>query len=255
MIAGTIQLDLPPPFRAVIHEVLPSTSDVAKAMAEAGAAHGTLVWAGQQSSGRGRLDRNWVSPPGNLYMSAVLRPNVSPGRAAELGFVAALAVGDCVASFVPAGVAVALKWPNDVLLEDRKIAGILLETRSTAVGAIDWLVVGIGINIASSPESTPYPTASLKDALSDPPQVADVLTRLCGDLGAWLAIWSNQGFGPTRAAFLARVRGRGGMIELRGTGGTIAGRFEDLDQDGALILETAAGRQRITAGDVHFPGR
>ena len=100
---------LPPPFTAVLRDTVGSTSDEAKALASAGAAHGTLVWAQEQTAGRGRLDRQWQSPRGNLYTSCILRPDVTPARAAELGFVAALAMAETVRALLPATVPVALK--------------------------------------------------------------------------------------------------------------------------------------------------
>lgn len=242
---------LPPLFSLVAHDVLGSTSDEAKRLAAEGAPHGTLVWAREQTGGRGRLDRSWVSPRGNLFMSVVLRPEVAPAQAAELGFVAALAVADTVSAYLPADAPVELKWPNDVLVAGAKIAGILLEARSGTGGLVDWVVLGIGINIAAAPSGTPYPATCL-GAVSPAPAVEPVLERLGGALAQHLATWEGRGFPPIRDAWLAKARGLGERLEIRHGGEAVSGRFLDLDMDGALVLETATGVRRITAGDVYF---
>ena len=137
-----------------------STNDEAKRLAAAGCAHGTVIWADEQTAGRGRFDRPWHSPPGNLLFSVVLRPPVPASRAAELGFVAAVATADCVAGLLPAGDPVGLKWPNDVQVDGAKIAGILPEARSLE-GKLDWAVLGVGLNLSHAPTGVPYPVTSL----------------------------------------------------------------------------------------------
>jgi len=246
-------LTLPSLFTLVAHDRLGSTSDEAKRLAAIGAAHGTLVWALEQTSGRGRLDRSWVSPRGNLFLSIILRPEAAPAQAAELGFVAAVAVAEAVADFLPDTVKVTLKWPNDVLADSAKFAGILLEARSAPTGLVDWVVLGIGINIVAAPTGTPYPATCLGNLMADAPGVGTVLERLARALAAWLGVWDNRGFAPIREAWLARARGLGDLLAIRQGGEELSGRFLDLDLDGALVLETPTGTRRITAGDVHFP--
>jgi BirA family transcriptional regulator, biotin operon repressor / biotin---[acetyl-CoA-carboxylase] ligase len=243
---------LPPPFLVLAYDSIASTSDEAKRLAAAGAAHGTLVWALEQTSGRGRLDRQWVSPRGNFFMSAVLRPELPPARAAELGFVAALAVADTIDSFLPAPGRVRLKWPNDVLVDGAKLSGILLEAWSAPTGQVDWVVLGIGVNIVAAPTGTPYPATALHALGGAEPDARAVLERLGTALAARLALWETGGFAPIRRDWLARARGLGEAIEIRHGGEPVVGRFLDLDLDGALVLETDSGLRRITAGDVHF---
>jgi BirA family transcriptional regulator, biotin operon repressor / biotin---[acetyl-CoA-carboxylase] ligase len=245
-------LTLPSFFSLVAHDCLGSTSDEAKRLAAEGAVPGTLVWALEQTDGRGRLDRRWVSPRGNLFLSLVLRPEAAPAQAAELGFVAALAVAETVASFLPDSVKVTLKWPNDVLADNSKLAGILLEARSAPTGLVDWVVLGIGINIVAAPTGTPYPATCLGSLMVDAPTVGTVLERLAGALEQWLRVWDSRGFAPIREAWLARARGLGDLLVIRHGGEALTGRFLDLDLDGALVLETPTGTRRVTAGDVHF---
>ncbi|MGM0561986.1 MAG: biotin--[acetyl-CoA-carboxylase] ligase, partial [Pseudomonadota bacterium] len=140
---------LPPAYRLVQFSAVGSTMDEARRLAEEGAEDGTLVWAQEQTKGRGRQGRDWSSPTGNLYLSLVLRPECEPSQAVQLGFVTALAIGDAIGAVSPP-VNVTYKWPNDVLLNNGKVAGILMETRSRAEGGIDHLILGCGINIASA---------------------------------------------------------------------------------------------------------
>jgi BirA family biotin operon repressor/biotin-[acetyl-CoA-carboxylase] ligase len=241
---------LPEPYRLVIREAVGSTNDVARALAETGAADGTVVWARRQTAGRGRLGRTFESPPGNLYASFVLRPGVSPGSAPQLSFVAAVAVAETVADVLPPGVAVTVKWPNDVLVDGRKASGILLEATTTPDGRLDFVVLGIGVNLASHPERTRYRATDLSVAGATV-TVADLLERLARRLHDGDARWRADGFAPVRAAWLARAHGLGGPIDVEAGNTLISGSFVDLDGDGALIVAGADGRRRrVTAGDV-----
>jgi BirA family transcriptional regulator, biotin operon repressor / biotin---[acetyl-CoA-carboxylase] ligase len=244
-------LALPPFFRLLTHAALPSTSDEAKRLAENDAPAGTLVWALEQSAGRGRQGRSWVSPPGNLYVSLILRPAVAVAVAAQLGFVASLAVADACAEAAP-GAALACKWPNDVLLAGKKLAGILLESQARPDGQLDWLVLGIGINLAHHPEGTDFPATSL--AASGVDIAADVALACLGKrFVEWYERWQEgAGFAAIRAAWLGRAHRIGQPIRVRLINAALAGRFAGLDEDGALLLETEAGRRRIASGEV-FP--
>lgn len=243
--------ELPPFFRLVSHERVASTNDEAKALAAAAAPAGTLVWARAQSAGRGRQGRGWVSPAGNLYVSLILRPVVPAATAAQLGFVTALAVGDACLAMAP-DAAISFKWPNDVLLNGRKLAGILLESQANAGGALDWLVIGIGINLATYPVDVEYKATALSAAGADAaPETA--LVTLAAALLDWQGRWRDgAGFAAIRAEWLARAQGLGQPIRVRLPGSMLEGVFAGLDTDGALLLDSAAGRRRIAAGDV-FP--
>jgi len=148
-------------YRLLSFAAIDSTNEEAKRQAAAGAPEGTLIWARAQQAGRGRRGRPWVSEPGNLYMSLLLRPDRAAPAAAQLGFAAALAVGEAALPLLPASAALAYKWPNDVLIDGRKTSGILLESQAAGEGRLDWLVVGIGVNLVSFPEGAEYPATSL----------------------------------------------------------------------------------------------
>jgi BirA family transcriptional regulator, biotin operon repressor / biotin---[acetyl-CoA-carboxylase] ligase len=238
------------PARFVVLDRVVSTNDEARRLAAEGAADGTVILAREQTGGRGRQGRAWASPPGNVYSSFVLRPGVPAARAAELGFVAALAVAETVATLAPPGVAVTCKWPNDVLASGRKIAGILPEASLAADGRIDHLVIGIGLNVAHHPGDTAWPATSLR-ALGAAAEADEAAAALVGALGRWRALWEREGFAPVRAAWLARAAGLGADIRVRLGAGDLVGRFAGLDEKGALLLDRGAGGiSRVAAGDV-----
>ncbi|RTR20679.1 biotin--[acetyl-CoA-carboxylase] ligase [Azospirillum griseum] len=248
------RLRLPPGFRIKAFDSVGSTNDEAKALARSGAGEGTMVWARRQDSGRGRRGRAWTSPEGNLYSSLVLRPQRAPAEAALVSFVAALAIAETAETVLPDPSGVRCKWPNDVLIHGRKLSGILLESEQGTDGAVDWLVLGVGINLRHFPETTDYAATSLL-AEGAPAMTPLALLEIYADrLAQWYHRWLDCGFAPVRAAWLERARGLGGPILVRLADRTISGVFVDLDSDGVLLLDPDDGgpRQRITAGDVFF---
>jgi BirA family transcriptional regulator, biotin operon repressor / biotin---[acetyl-CoA-carboxylase] ligase len=247
---------LPQSYRLVSYDTLGSTNDEAKRLARDGGAAGTIVWALEQTAGRGRRGRPWISPRGNLYASLLLWPRCSPERAAQLGFAAALAVSDALLSLVPQIAGLALKWPNDVLLGGRKIAGILLESEIAGSmscdsdGRLGFLVVGTGVNLAAAPPDAEFPATSLCAEGYPPPEPGVMLEAYIRWFATWERRWLEEGFAPLRAAWLARAAGLGEPIRVRLESRTMHGRFADLDHAGTLVLETADGSTLISAGDV-----
>lgn len=242
---------LPAGFRAHHFATVGSTNDTAKELARTGAPAGTLVWADAQTAGRGRRGRVWASPPGNLYMSLVLRPEGPPVQAAQLGFVAALALGDAIAALAGPGLRPRCKWPNDLLLNGKKLAGILLESEM-AGERLDFVVIGVGVNIVSAPPGTEYPATSLAAEGVGCIVPASLLAAFAEHFGRWDERRRGAGFAALRAAWLERAVGLGEPVRVRLEKLTLNGRFLDLDEDGALVLEMADGRRRIAAGEV-FP--
>jgi len=224
-----------------------------------GALDGTVVWAKSQTAGRGRQGRQWHSPEGNLYCSIVLRPEVPVASAAQLSFVTALAVGHAIAGLLPDNVELRYKWPNDLLLDGRKAAGILLESSGGANGKLDWLIVGAGLNVEDYPDGIDaaggYPATSLRGAGARPVAVEDLLARYVDGFAHWRARWQNEGIGAVREAWLKRAARLGEDITVRLPGDRLQGRFAGLDEVGALLLDLPDGSRRtITAGDVFFEG-
>jgi BirA family transcriptional regulator, biotin operon repressor / biotin---[acetyl-CoA-carboxylase] ligase len=243
---------LPAFFRLERFDEIDSTNEEAKRRAAAGAAADTLVWARSQSGGRGRRGRSFISPPGNLYMSMLLRPDRPPAVAAQLGFAASLAVGEAAAPLLPAAAGLAFKWPNDVLIGGRKCCGILLESQAGPTGRLDWLVVGIGVNLVSFPEALETPAISLAAAGAAPVSVEALLAAVAGRFLVWYERWLADGIAALRQPWLARAQGLGERIRVRLADSEIGGRFAGLDEEGALLLDDGSERRRITAGDV-FP--
>ena len=223
--------------------MLTSTMDEAQALARAGAPDGTVVVARRQSSARGRQGRAWVSPEGNLYVSVLLRPGLSAARMAELGFAVALAVADAVDAALGDARA-QLKWPNDVLVDGAKVAGILVELAQEGAA-----VVGVGVNVVHHPESVPYPATSLQ-ACGGAVETEAVLAALLTALELRLTLWLTEGFALLRGAWLARGPAYGEMIRLRRGEAISEGCYLGLDTDGALLIRTDAGPQRVVAGEV-----
>ena len=242
---------LAPPFHLIAYDTIGSTNDEAKRLAREGAAEGLIVWAKTQTAGRGRRGRVWVSPPGNLHMSVVLRPHCRAATAAQLGFVAALAMAGAIDELAPA-VAVQCKWPNDLLANGRKLAGILLETEMIAGESPDFVILGIGVNLMSSPRDTPYAATSLAEEGAAAISPATLIAAFTRHFAEWLTRWNEEGFAPIRDAWLLRAIGLGQPIQVRLERDTLDGRFLDLDNDGALMLGTPSGSRRIAAGEI-FP--
>ena len=224
-------------------EVVGSTNDW---MAERAAAadDGAWVRADRQLAGRGRRGRSWTSGTGNVFATTLCRPQPGEGPAQQLSFVAALALDHTLQWWVPHD-RLALKWPNDVLLDDVKCSGILLE------GVAGCTIIGFGVNLFHHPESTERPATSLVASGIRPPSAAEFVSRLRDCFAACRALWRAQGFDPIRERWLKRAAGRGGLLAARLGHETLTGRFDDLAADGALKLRLVDGSVRaIHAGEV-----
>jgi BirA family transcriptional regulator, biotin operon repressor / biotin---[acetyl-CoA-carboxylase] ligase len=230
-------------FHVQHHERIGSTNDEARRLVAAGAPHGTVVHADEQATGRGRFGHTWFSPPGNLYLSVILRLDIPQSRSAELSFLAALTVADAVDALLPKQTRASLKWPNDVLVGDGKIAGILVEPVE------DAQIIGIGLNILEAPKNAAYKTVTLvgMGGIATVDGARDILLE---SLGSYLDSWAEHGFEAIRAAWLARAHPIGTALRASLGGRTEEGTFAGLDEDGAMLLDTLEGRKRIVAADV-----
>jgi BirA family biotin operon repressor/biotin-[acetyl-CoA-carboxylase] ligase len=232
-------------------DVIDSTNEEARRCAAAGQQEPVWITAERQTAGRGRRGRSWESPAGNLAATLLIRPGKPAAECAQLSFAAAIAAQEMVASFAT-DTDIRVKWPNDVLANGRKIAGILLESAST--GAVpEWLSIGIGVNLAHHPEGTEFPATSLAALGITAPSAREALARLAASFAKWYETWRANGFSPLRDAWLARAAGLGTRIRARLSDGEIWGMFEGIDETGALILREAHGKTRaIAAGEVFF---
>ncbi len=254
------RIHLAEPFLLVELDSVDSTNEEAKRLASQGAPHLTLVWAHRQRAGRGRRGRDWIWHDGNLAFSIFLRPSYHAREVMQLGFVAANAVADALELTVPRGTQIQVKWPNDVLVDGKKVAGILLEAEPAAdrPGHLDWLIIGFGLNVTGHPmdHETEFPATSLaaEGVRGAGLNVATLLGALAKFFLAGMETWQSLGFGPARRHWLARARGVGGPVTVRLAGDTLQGVFAALDEDGALVLhQHGQPSRRITAGDVFFP--
>lgn len=221
-----------------------STNDDAKRLARAGAEEGTLVVAARQTGGRGRLGRTWESPAGGGYASAVLRPNVSPAQAAPLALAVSLGVARGLDAF---GLSAGVKWPNDVMLEGGKLAGILLEMAAEA-DTVEWLVAGIGINVAAPAA----PDAAWVRRHAPEARVAEVVASALDGVAAAYREFVSGGFGALAEEYRARLTLTGVEVAVRdGVGAVVAsGVAETVDDDGALVVRGPDGPRTVVAGEV-----
>ncbi len=233
--------------RLVSHELLASTNTEALTLARAGERGPLWVTAGRQSAGHGRRGRTWTSEPGNLYASLLLTEPALPEHWPELSFVAALAIHDTIADLAPgARPRLAIKWPNDLLLDGAKFAGILTEAEGTTT-----VVVGIGVNCISHPADTDYPATNLAASrikLSPEVVFSELSAKMIGRVAQW-----NQGehFATIRTDWLSRAAGLGDNVSVRLSERELSGRFETIDDTGQLVLvEPEGNRYAIAVGDV-----
>jgi BirA family biotin operon repressor/biotin-[acetyl-CoA-carboxylase] ligase len=239
--------------RLLIYDTLASTNAECLARARANERGPLWITAHRQTAGRGRRGRSFISERGNLYASLLLTNACPPSSAAELSFVAALALHDALAKTATALLPrLALKWPNDVLCDQRKLAGILIEGETLPGGALAT-VVGIGLNCAHHPEGMVYPATDLATA-GAPVLPRCVLRALSGTMLQRLLEWDRgRAFALTRTAWLARAFGVGKPVRILLSDRQLEGRFECLDEAGRLLLRREDGSiELISAGDV-FP--
>jgi BirA family biotin operon repressor/biotin-[acetyl-CoA-carboxylase] ligase len=237
-------------FRLECHEVLESTSSLVKQRAEEAAAEGLAIQALRQSAGRGRQGRGWDSPAGNLYLSVLLRPEVPLREAPQWSFVAAVALAETLTALLPEAAALKLKWPNDLLLQGAKAAGILVETGVGTNNALDWICIGMGVNIAAKPSLPDRATSCLAEYLGAPPAPEALAQSLLERLAHWHGIRLQQGFAPIREAWLLHAPAMGAAISLKRDGALIEGNFAGLSSEGGLLLAKDGKVQLILAGEI-----
>jgi len=241
--------------RLIACDTLASTNAEALTRVRAGERGPLWIAAARQTAGRGRRGNAWVSETGNLYASLLLTDAAPAAQLPELCFVAALAARDAICSAAPRLASrLQLKWPNDLLLDGAKLAGILIEAET--MGAVTAVAAGIGVNCAHHPAGLAYPATSLAvhGSRATP---ADLLHELSRTMVTRLAQWDRgAGFAGIRAMWLAHAAGLGGDIHVRLTNRELTGTFETLDPAGRLMLRVAGGTlEAITVGEVFVPAR
>jgi BirA family biotin operon repressor/biotin-[acetyl-CoA-carboxylase] ligase len=234
-------------WRLSVHESLGSTSDLCRARAEAGEAEGLAVLARTQTAGRGSRGRQWISDRGNLALSVLLRPTIP---ASEAGWFALLA-GVCVAEALAPVADVRLKWPNDILFHGAKLGGVLIDTATSQNGGLDWLVIGMGVNLAQAPSGTGRAVAALDGTV--PPE--DVAIRLLDRIAVWRDRCDQSGWQALRAAWLGWAGPLGASVTLRQQNGEMVGAFAGLGDDGSLLLRIGSELRAFTTGEIWLPAR
>ncbi len=232
-----------------------STNSEARRRAEAGEVGPLWITALRQTEGRGRRGRGWSTETGNLAATLLTSTARPPAEAAQVSFVAALAIADVFEAFVPASL-VTIKWPNDVMIAGLKASGILIESGATPDGRT-WLAVGCGLNLTHAPTGTERPATRVADHLKADvgaaPAPAEAMTRFAAAFARRQEQWDVYGFASIADAWTARAQGLGHACIARLGTETVAGIAEGLDADGALRLRLPDGAlRRITAGDVFF---
>jgi len=247
---------LPPGWRVMGFDSLDSTNAaLIRIVEQEGDVHeGLMVWAATQTAGRGRAGRVWTSPRGNVYVSIIIEAPDDPARMPDIGFVAAISVRESIVELPRHNAGeprVSCKWPNDVLIDGEKVAGILPEVAHDDTGRA-WVVLGIGINLNAvelNPGAYPPTALSLHGIDTTPAHVLTVLTR---SLHKWLSHWRSDGFPAIRTKWMECGPEMGANVAVGLPEGAVSGAFAGLDDDGALLLETRKGKRRIVAGDVLF---
>ncbi|OLP58766.1 biotin--[acetyl-CoA-carboxylase] ligase [Xaviernesmea oryzae] len=239
-------------FRHLAFDEIPSTNSEALAAARAGDPGHLWITARRQSAGRGRRGRAWTSVDGNLYASLLLIEPAPLLALQSLPLVAALAAHEAVASALPLGIEARIKWPNDILIEGRKAVGILLESEELPDGR-RAVVAGIGINVAQAPDHGLYPVTSIRE-LGGTLSADEVFAHLYRSMAAGLSLWNRgEGLRAIVAAWRSRAAGIGERITVNLPNGSLSGTFENIDEEGQLVLRDDGGAHRlISAGDVFF---
>jgi len=232
--------------RLIAHDTLPSTNADALARARAGERGPLWITAARQTAGRGRRGNLWTSEPGNLYASLLLTDAAPAAHLPELCFVVALAVRDAAREVAPPlDQKLKFKWPNDLLLDGAKLAGILIEAET--IGDVTAIAVGIGVNCAHHPDNLAYPATSLAacGAMVTPDELLRALSRT---IVRGLVEWDRgSGFAAIRSEWLAHAAGLGGDIHVRLADRELTGRFETLDRMGRLMLRLPGSMAWVTA--------
>ena len=240
-------------FKRLLHfSSLPSTNAYLKSLAKVGEPEGLIVLADEQSEGVGRLDRRWYSPPGGLYFSLLVRPmNIRADETPLITLTAGLAVAKVLQTAL--GLETVLKWPNDVLLNNQKVAGILVE--SAFIGNdIEYAVIGIGINANSTlgdfPDLLQSKVTTLQEQLNRAVDLPRLFGYLVGQLEFWYVILGDKGFRAIKPHYrrLCRTLGKNVTVDMGDR--LVTGKADKLGVDGSLIIQTAEGRLNIRSGDM-----
>lgn len=225
-----------------------STNDTAYKLAEDGAKEGMVVVAERQKKGKGRQGRRWASPKGGIYFSCIIRPDIEPKEVAKITLVSALAV--CVSIREMARIPVLIKWPNDIMIGGRKVCGILTEMKAEQ-DRVDFLVIGIGINVDNPLPALPKGSTTLSEESGAGVSKVELTKKVLEKLEHYILLFKKEGFEPIRDEWRGLSGTLGRHVKMHSHEGKIEGQAIDVDNDGALVVRLDSGfHKRILSGDV-----
>lgn len=230
-------------------ESLSSTMDEARTHALSHTEESTVIVAKHQTGGRGRRGRAWESLPGNIHLTYVTYQNCPLLMAPQLSFVACVAIGEALRTFLSSEHELLYKWPNDLLLNGKKVAGILLETLPIPEKQDMACLIGCGINLVSSPLEARYPATSFQNEHLFVPY-EDALQKIGASLQQHITLWQKEGFSPMRKAWMTFAMGVGASLSFEVEDKPLKGISQGIDEVGSLILETPQGIIKLMAGEV-----
>lgn len=238
----------------ISYKKVDSTNDIAYALAEKGLKEGAVILSEEQEKGKGRHGRNWISPSkSGIYLSVILRPQITPNEISKITLLAAVATAKAVREIT--GLQAMIKWPNDILVNHRKVCGILTEMKAEQDG-VDFIVIGIGINVNTPIKQLPKGASSLKEELSrhsadDPVSRIDLTKRLIERLDADYFLLKKDGFRPIMDEWKHLTDMLGSRVKVVLQNRTFEGLAHDIDPDGALVVRKDAGTlEKISSGDI-----
>lgn len=232
-------------------ETIDSTNEEAKRLAANGGSHGAVIWAKEQTKGKGRAGRDWECLPGNLFVTMLLQPGCDITLIPQLTYVASLAALHTIQDVLPEDAEVTLKWPNDILINGKKVAGILLESFMVPRDEQRWVAVGLGMNIEDSPKHVPFPATSLKEEGVEIISAKIVLSRYVHCFVEVYNQWSRKGFSAIRRQWNNAAWSLGGRVRISLPHEEVEGTFKHIDLDGGLVIQITPTKKRIIhAGDM-----
>lgn len=236
-------------YHLLSYDEVDSTNEEAKRLARGGGAEGAVLWAKQQTGGRGRMGRNWISEEGNLFVSILLKPGRKTAEWPQLSFIASLAAYDAILPMLETAPNLTLKWPNDILLKGKKVGGILLEMFSDEENT-NWLVVGVGINIENYPEEVMFPATCLKENGIEIVSAKIVLSRFLSCFMERYDTWTDKGFAEMQKEWQKHAYKMGEYVTVNSGNGPVKGIFSGIDAAGHMLLDQNGVILPVIAGDI-----
>jgi BirA family biotin operon repressor/biotin-[acetyl-CoA-carboxylase] ligase len=243
---------MPTQFKIISFDSIDSTNEEAKRRIKSGdISDRVLITSKVQTSGKGRYSKGWVSADGNMFATIVIRINNSLNEAALYSFVTAISEGEAIKDFINDDITVQYKWPNDVMLDGKKLSGILLETLKDSNGC-NWLIIGTGVNINNQPEDIDKQVTSLMKYSLEAVSVESFLAKFIQHFQTQEKLWKNEGFAFIRSAWLESAYRLGDEITVNLKNKVLKGKFEGISHSGELEVLVDGEKLLICGGEVFF---